>query len=327
MEVACGYLLASAWVDQLLSMATSVTMLICRDVYVPCLLPATLKHLSVDFQALASRFNTDLRSYHLADVLVRLQTCGCVLDSLTLNFGTRPRLPCQNHLPTLRDLRVSFTAEDSSSANLQWLHTQPCHRLHVEVVLEGASFAADSQALCVVQQHMHALELKLDHSSYILQPHEAWQNMEASTSVILDVRMASDVPDLISTLPVSPWVHIRTRVWPAQPLVIHWSAMADKSLSVYIEPLYGSVVVVHVLGFPGMLPYGDTGQPWQFWMHGDVAVHGLPPSDKCKTAAYLLQNQAAKSGWQDTVTWHVSAAWVMALVQLCNIAIHIYNIT
>ena len=169
----------------------------------------------MDFQALASRINTDLRSCQLADVLVvHLQTCGCVLDSLTLNLGTRPCLTCQNHLPALLDLHVSFTAKDSYPVNLQWLHTEPCHCLHVEVVLGGASFAADSQALCVVQQlNMHALELKFDHSSYILQPHEAWQNMKASTSVILDFCMASNVPDLISTLPVSLWVHIRTRVW------------------------------------------------------------------------------------------------------------------
>ena len=57
-----------------------------------------------------------------------------------------------------------------------------------------------------------------------------------------------------------------------------------------------------------------TRQPFQ--LAGKMTYEDMPAS-----------NWSMPPAWQDTVTWHVGAAWVMALVQLCNIAIHMYNIT
>ena len=65
-----------------------------------------------------------------------------------------------------------------------------------------------------------------------------------------------------------------------------------------------TIAAIDVCSYPGRLPGEGSSKPWQVCVHGKVTVYGLPPSQACRSAAYLLQNQAAISaGWTEDSSW------------------------
>ena len=101
-------------------------------------------------------------------------------------------------------------------------------------------------------------------------------------------------------LPHAPHLLIDVEaVLAGRPVYLHWDAVTSRPGSVRItlhaqEP--GCVLASFCCW--GQTPFQASEQPWQFCVHGNVGVAGLPASQPCTRAIFLLQKRAAiVAGW------------------------------
>ena len=128
---------------------------------------------------------------------------------------------------------------------------------------------------------------------------QAWQPLQLQGQLQLSLRYEAREQNLLLVRPSAPQMHIVAAVQAGRPVHPHWNAVSSWPGSVHItlhalEP--GCVLAGS--GCSGQIPFKASKQPWQFCVHGDVSVTGLPPSQPCIGAAFLLQNMAAiAAGW------------------------------
>ena len=300
-EATCFDPLAAARFDELLSTCKAVTELHCNEAYMPCITQTTLHVLSLDIEQIAGQSMADSGAHQLLDILiVRLNTCGCQLDSLTLYFGAWPALGCQTCLPALKRLHVCFTVSEEVVLNLDWLCVQPSDHLTVELELDipDSKSMLSMQAVHALQQiNMQQLKLR-PVSGFFRESQKVWGQL--TTGAHVHIEGGLEVSCGLVALPVSPWIRITTAVQPEEPLLFGWSALAGSPVCMHLKSQSVDPCSVSILGFPGLLPHELSGKPWQFCVLGNVKVFGLPSSQRCRPGVYLLQNKAAiLAGWTE----------------------------
>ena len=274
----------------------TITMLTCGRTIVPISFPAALQELQVG-----------LRSSGEAETLLNhLFKSGMQLRVLSLSIrhfsipASQACLPLLDKLKICTHLSKGTPDRPNHPAQLRvgWLQQQPYKHLEFTCIVEGRDLR-DPQPLAELQSlGVHHFYLQLM-SGFWESLQRAWQPIgNCSTS---SLHIEDKEPIMLHVLPRCPQLDIRLRLRSRNPIAIHWAALASQArcVSMHFDE-QGIGREISVQGFPGCLPFDDVGRPWQFIIYGQGDVYGLPGTQQCSEATYMLQNKAAAAaGWTD----------------------------
>ena len=207
----------------------------------------------------------------------QLQPNTAVQDNLPLLYSHRT-------LPPIQDLHIKLKMSELTPVDLSWLHRQPFWRLHVELEADAGSYnmVQHAQALLQIQRlPLHRFTLRI---GIVCAPavQRTWKELELWVPMHLRLMNRVSVHDL-QMLPSSPRLHISIDMcFKAEPVLLRWSAVASRpgSVRMTLQPVQPGCVLA-VSGCSGQIPFQGSKEPWQFCVHGDVKVAGLPPSQRC----------------------------------------------
>ena len=268
---------------------SSITKLVGICSHIPVDLPSGLLHLKVDVWG-SQRQPAD-------ELIGNLSKLGLALQSLSINFLEESVLCSTQVLPPLQDLHIQLVLKTMEW--LEWLRRQQTSRLHLAITISTFEPAMHAK---VSLQSLPLHELRLIFHYPCLATLQVWQQLQLATPLYLSLQHIARECKLMA-LPHAPQLHINVEVGLAgTPVHLCWDAVTSRPGSVCIT-LQGFQpgCVLAVSGCTGRIPFQASEQPWQFCVHGSsVSVTGLPPSQPCTGATFLLQNRAAiAAGWTE----------------------------
>ena len=299
LHVKCLSKEGSAKLSQLLidSSTSSLTKLVYSGGPLPAHIPTYLQHLEIDLGPWI------LQPWRAELLITFLSNSRISLQSLTIDLYDLPLLDCKKLLQPIQDLHIRLQMSELVPISLQWLHRQPYMRLHVELYAYGSDLIQHIQAMLQIQRlPLHRFHLLIG-IPCTLNVQRIWHQLELWVPLHLQLTNRVSVHDL-QLLPGTPRLHISIdMVFKAEPVSICWNAVAAKPRAVFLELHFVQPgCVLAVSGCSGQIPFQNSKQPWQLCVHGDVEVRGLPASQQCSKATYLLQNKAAIiAGWTEEI--------------------------
>ena len=133
---------------------------------------------------------------------------------------------------------------------------------------------------------------------------QVWQPLQLQSLLHLSLKHGL-VEHKLSLLPSASQLHVGVEdVLAGRPVYVDWDAVTSRpgSVRITLHALQPGCVLA-VSGCWGQTPFEASKQPWQFCVHGNifvVSVAGLPPSQPCTRANFLLQNMAdVTAGWTE----------------------------
>ena len=311
-SVHCSSLLAAAKYDGLLGRSLSITKLTSSGLYCPCVFPQSLQVLDLDLSQLSMDSRPLQAGNRLLEMLVvRLKLAQLSLRALTLNFvssataGHAVDLECHATLPHLEELTVMLAFPDSV-AGFDWLCTQPCTRLSLEVEVMWRE-RVDHERLLHELRRLQLRGCTLNFNKTFTKPiQEVWQHFALPAG---QLRLSFwDRLEEITALPRCPRLYLLVGGCPiGGTLTLQWAALVWAQGCVHIDcsqPVTEQATIqrLQVIGCPGHHSIEIWQHPWQLEVHGlgSFQVSGLPASQPCMKATYLWQNQAAiAAGWAE----------------------------
>ena len=275
---------------------SSITKLVYKGSKAPVDLPSGLQHLEVDLCRLLGE------SLPVDELICSLSQSGLALQSLSINAHYQNVLCSTQVLPPLQDLHIQMTLTEHKILDLDWLRRQQTQRLHLAIAFDPHELAKHhaawhASAVSQLQRlQLHELRLKL-WCPFTFNVQQVWQPLQLQGLLHLSLKHGL-VKHKLSLLPSAPQLHISVEdVMAGRPVYIDWDAVTSRPGSVRIT-LHALQLgcVLAVSGCWGQTPFQASMQPWQFCVHGNVffvRVAGLPPSQPCTRANFLLQNSAA----------------------------------
>ena len=217
--------------------------------------------------------------------------------------GNLPLLYSRKTLPPIQGLYIKLKMSELTPVVLSWLHRQPFWRLHVDLKADAGSYdlLQHAQALLQIQRlPLHRFTLCI---GIVCAPalQQIWQKLDLWVPLHLRLMNRVSVHNL-QLLPSSPRLRISIDMcFKAEPVLLRWDAVTSRpgSVRMTLRPVQPGCVLA-VSGCSSQMPFQGSKEPWQFCVHGEVKVVGLPPSMRCTKATYLLQNKAAAvAGWTE----------------------------
>ena len=275
---------------------SSITKLVYKGGKAPMDLPSGLQHLEVDF------YRWGLQHSPTNHLNRALKKAGAALQSLSISLQDEPVLCSAQVLPPLQDLHVQLGLMKRKPLDLDWLRRQQTKRLHLTMTVDTIGLAMHARAVLQLQS-LQLHELHLDFCCpFTFEVQQAWQPLQLHGVLHLSLYSFRLNEHKLSLLPSASHLHIRVeQILSCMPVFLHWDAVTSRPGSVRmtlhaLEP----GCVLNMSGYSGQVPFKASKQPWQFCVHGDVSVTGLPVSQPCTSAAFLLQNRAAiAAGWTE----------------------------
>ena len=275
---------------------SSITKLVYKGGKCPTSFPSGLQHLEVDF------YGWGLQQSPANHLNRALKKAGVALQSLSIGLQDNPVLRSTQVLPPLQDLHIQLTLSSSKTLDLGWLRRQQTSRLRLAITIGSVAPAMHARAV-LLQQSLQLHELRLVFCCpFTSEVQRAWHPLQLQGVLHLSLYFFPSSEHKLSLMPSAPQLHIRVeQVLACRPVWLHWDAVTSRpgSVRMTLQALDPGCVLA-VSGCSGQVPFQASIQPWQFCVHGNVSVAGLPPSQPCTGATYLLQNRAAiAAGWSE----------------------------
>ena len=238
-----------------------------------------------------------------------LSRSSITLRCLTVDMGVFPVEPSGLEFSTVQDLclKIDFgddMYDDGYLPNLVGLSGQLSFRVSLDVSI-GSSILSHEHAemRSEIQTVQSVSKLCMRFSCpFMASMQRIWQQLELTATLHIYLHSQSLI-DALEALPSTPRLYLHVDAMPVgKPVFTQWDALARNPGAIQIDMTRSpSACSLGILGCPGY-PFQNIGKPWQLCVHGEVCVEGLPSSQPCSPARYLLQNKAAAAaGWSEAL--------------------------
>ena len=200
-------------------------------------------------------------------------------------------------LHRLEELWLDIPVYLDRQYELQWLASQPCERLVVEVQLYSTVPEDHTGVVAQLQQlDLHKLVVVCpgEHRAGLLPP---WTQMDSSRVQHWELRLQrwTNVSDDSSCLEalmhlVQVWEHVMVKEpYLKEPWVVPWASLMGRARTLHITPLMPHDQELIVTDFD--LRAFDMQPPQQLVVSGGMLLHGLP-AECYEAGTYTVQNKA-----------------------------------
>ena len=289
----CDNPLAAAEAGFLISNCRSLMRMEVVGTRPPSILPDTLEELYADFESQGSGDEADDR--HVNALLYHCTRLPHLrMLRLDLNCVVPVRLRCAAQLRKLDMLDIALSLYDCA-VSVQWVLTQPCESLYVEVNVVTANIGvhvAFMQQLSQVKIRCLRLNLAVLFTADL---QAIWAAAQAESIVVTFAAglCALEVLPRCATVVLDFEECVDTTTD-----VVQWRALSKHAghITVYLA----DSSELHVTGFePDERTLNQVQRPWQLLVRGGAGVQGLPASQPTRHA-YFVQNAAAQAaGWTE----------------------------